>query len=315
MFKLRKLWWMVLISAAIALWYWQRQWTTRLRALPAPPPTTDSLAGSPCATVPDALIIDHEPPWAAYTEPAPPAAPAPPLDVVATGGGVSATIAPLSVTEPITGDTPDAADTAEIVPEQDAILAPVPDAAPADGTPDQPDARATAPDDSAPAVVTSADTTPDQIKAPAPMLDAASDGMLDQPDARATAPDDSVPTDTTPTDAPAPETVAPEPAPPSDVPVLTAPAAQRERVNINHPRPERPGEWEPGAPAAQRERVNINTASVKKLTTLRGIGPTLAQRIVAYRKANGPFTSVEGLLNVQGIGVNNLKDFIDRIQV
>ncbi len=289
MFKLRKLWWMALISAAIALWYWQRQWTTRLRALPAPPPTTDSLAGSPCATVPDALIIDHEPPWAAYTEPAPPAAPAPPLDVVATEGQVVAEIATSSVIEPITGDT------AEAVPEQDGSLAPVSDVAPADGTLDQPDARATAPDNSAPAVVTSADATPDPLEAPAPMPDAMSNGTPDQPEPVVTILNDPAPAvvtsaDAAPADAPAPESVTPEPAPPSDVPV-------------------------PTAPAAQRERVNINTASVTKLTTLRGIGPTLAQRIVAYRKANGPFTSVEGLLNVQGIGVNNLKDFIDQIQV
>ena len=35
---------------------------------------------------------------------------------------------------------------------------------------------------------------------------------------------------------------------------------------------------------------------------LDGIGPVLAQRIVEYREANGPFASVEGLLEVKGLG-------------
>ena len=35
---------------------------------------------------------------------------------------------------------------------------------------------------------------------------------------------------------------------------------------------------------------------------LDGIGPVLSQRIVEYREANGPFASVEGLLEVKGLG-------------
>ena len=48
--------------------------------------------------------------------------------------------------------------------------------------------------------------------------------------------------------------------------------------------------------------LNINTATAAQLETLDGIGPVLAQRIVEYREANGPFASVEGLLEVKGLG-------------
>lgn len=53
--------------------------------------------------------------------------------------------------------------------------------------------------------------------------------------------------------------------------------------------------------------VDINTATVTELTTLPGIGPVLAQRIIDYRSAHGPFTSVEGLQQV-GIGPSKFAD-------
>ena len=48
--------------------------------------------------------------------------------------------------------------------------------------------------------------------------------------------------------------------------------------------------------------VNINTASVTELETLPGIGPVLAQRIVAYREAQGPFQDAAEIKKVAGIG-------------
>ena len=48
--------------------------------------------------------------------------------------------------------------------------------------------------------------------------------------------------------------------------------------------------------------LNINTATADQLETLDGIGQVLAQRIVDYRNANGPFASVDDLLEVNGIG-------------
>ncbi len=53
--------------------------------------------------------------------------------------------------------------------------------------------------------------------------------------------------------------------------------------------------------------VNINTASVEELTKLPGVGPKVAQRIVDYREAHGPFQSVEELLKVKGIGPKRLE--------
>ena len=58
----------------------------------------------------------------------------------------------------------------------------------------------------------------------------------------------------------------------------------------------------PAAESTGGTRININTASAEALETLPGIGPTLAQRIVAYRQANGPFSAVQDIMAVSGIG-------------
>ncbi|MDX2085296.1 MAG: helix-hairpin-helix domain-containing protein [Candidatus Melainabacteria bacterium] len=52
--------------------------------------------------------------------------------------------------------------------------------------------------------------------------------------------------------------------------------------------------------------VSINHASVQQLQVLPGVGPKLAQRIVEYRKQNGPFSTVEALEAVRGIGPKKL---------
>ena len=49
--------------------------------------------------------------------------------------------------------------------------------------------------------------------------------------------------------------------------------------------------------------ININRATAGQLDSLDGIGPVIAKRIVEYRKVNGPFTSIEDLQKVSGIGV------------
>ncbi len=62
-------------------------------------------------------------------------------------------------------------------------------------------------------------------------------------------------------------------------------------------------------------RVNLNTATVEDLTSLPGIGPSYAKRIVDYREKNGPFKRVEDLLNVQGIGEKTLEKIRDRVSL
>ena len=49
-------------------------------------------------------------------------------------------------------------------------------------------------------------------------------------------------------------------------------------------------------------KVNINTANADELATLNGIGKAKAEAIVAYRTANGNFTTVDDLTKVKGIG-------------
>lgn len=57
-----------------------------------------------------------------------------------------------------------------------------------------------------------------------------------------------------------------------------------------------------GAGAAAGGTVDINSADATALETLDGIGPALAERILAYRTAHGGFRSVNDLQNVTGIG-------------
>jgi len=62
-------------------------------------------------------------------------------------------------------------------------------------------------------------------------------------------------------------------------------------------------------------KININTADAATLDQLPGIGPSLAARIIQYRQENGPFASVEDLVNVPGIGEKRLADLRDRVTV
>lgn len=61
--------------------------------------------------------------------------------------------------------------------------------------------------------------------------------------------------------------------------------------------------------------VNINTADQKTLESLPGIGPTLASRIIDYREKNGPFSQVDEIMKVDGIGQKRYADIKDLITV
>ncbi|MGT2801718.1 ComEA family DNA-binding protein [Streptococcus henryi] len=54
-------------------------------------------------------------------------------------------------------------------------------------------------------------------------------------------------------------------------------------------------------------KVNLNTASAAELQAISGIGEKRAQDIIAYREAEGGFTSVDELINVSGIGAKTLE--------
>lgn len=61
-----------------------------------------------------------------------------------------------------------------------------------------------------------------------------------------------------------------------------------------------------GSDAEGQGLVNINTANAVQLTQLPGVGPAIAQKIIDYRTANGPFTSVDDLTKVPCIGAAKL---------
>jgi competence protein ComEA len=62
--------------------------------------------------------------------------------------------------------------------------------------------------------------------------------------------------------------------------------------------------------------VNINTATQDEFIALhKGIGPAKAQAIIDYRKANGPFKSVDDLKHVKGIGAKRLEKLRSELTV
>ena len=93
--------------------------------------------------------------------------------------------------------------------------------------------------------------------------------------------------------------------------------------------PEEPEEPEtpeaPEEPAAPEEtetepdgmasRVNLTPADAAALESLPGIGPALAQRIIDYRTANGPFQTTAEIQDVRGIGAGIYEKIKDSITV
>jgi competence protein ComEA len=69
------------------------------------------------------------------------------------------------------------------------------------------------------------------------------------------------------------------------------------------------------ASGQSQQRVNLNTATAQQLDGLPGIGPALAQRIVAYRDQHGGFRTVDELQKVPGIGPAKFEQIKDLVTV
>ncbi len=73
------------------------------------------------------------------------------------------------------------------------------------------------------------------------------------------------------------------------------------QAGISSRNPESPAPPDPQA-TPNTGPINLNTATQAELENLPGIGPSLAQRILAYREQHGPFTTIEDIQKVKGIG-------------
>ena len=62
-------------------------------------------------------------------------------------------------------------------------------------------------------------------------------------------------------------------------------------------------------------KLCLNSATAQELEQLPGIGEALAARIIAYREENGPFTSIEDIMNVPGIKEGTYEKIKDKIAI
>ncbi len=67
--------------------------------------------------------------------------------------------------------------------------------------------------------------------------------------------------------------------------------------------------------AQNQAKININTASEAVLQSVKGIGPKRAVKIIAYRKKNGDFKSVNDLTNIRGIGSKMIARIQNKLSV
>ncbi|MGH3650908.1 MAG: helix-hairpin-helix domain-containing protein [Acidimicrobiia bacterium] len=90
---------------------------------------------------------------------------------------------------------------------------------------------------------------------------------------------------------------------------LAAPVADGDQIVVPGP-----GEGGEAGPEAGDGPLSLNRATATELETLPGVGPVLAERIVAFREANGRFEVVEDLLEVSGIGEAKLAAIRDLVK-
>lgn len=104
--------------------------------------------------------------------------------------------------------------------------------------------------------------------------------------------------------------------PKADLSLLNLAAPLTDGTQILVPKSGPPGAVVPGGTGGSSSGlININSASATELETLSGIGEVLAATIVEYREQNGPFASVDDLMDVSGIGPATLEEIRDQVTV
>ncbi|MGH2680288.1 MAG: helix-hairpin-helix domain-containing protein [Actinomycetota bacterium] len=107
------------------------------------------------------------------------------------------------------------------------------------------------------------------------------------------------------------------PKPTADLSLLNLAAPLTDGTQILVPKAGPPGAVVPGSapPGSSTGLININSASAIELEALSGIGEVLGATIVEYRTQNGPFASVEDLMDVSGIGPATLDEIRDQVTI
>ena len=101
-------------------------------------------------------------------------------------------------------------------------------------------------------------------------------------------------------------------------PKLETPHASSPALPPNAGHPSMPSSSRASAaptPSSTSNLINLNSATSTDLELLPGVGPVLAKRIIDFRKTHGGFLTVEGLLEVKGIGTKTFKEISQYVTV